>query len=185
MNKAERYAKDYLQQEIREIEISERNNELPQLSLYEKAVIYKYSEDGYEGVNELLRTYKGSKSTNFGIAVDYCLSKLNSFSGLVYRCVELTPFELKQYAHAYQTGKPIKEFAFISTSKSRLIAMGYNKNTLFVILSKTGKEIEKIAKFGIHNPSNEKEVLFKAGRSFNVVGITKEGKQTLITMREI
>ena len=47
------------------------------------------------------------------------------------------------------------------------------------------EEIEKFAKFGLHNPPNEKEVLFKSGRSFNVLEVTKDRGYTLIIMEEV
>ena len=48
----EQYAKKYLFREIKEIEISNRLNVLTELTVYEKALILKYSEDGYEDLNE-------------------------------------------------------------------------------------------------------------------------------------
>jgi len=51
--------------------------------------------------------------------------------------------------------------------------------------SKTGKEIEKITKFGKHNPPNEKEVLFMSGKSFNILEIAVEAGQTTIIMEEV
>jgi hypothetical protein len=55
----EEYAKEYLTREIQEIENSNRLNVLTDLTVYEKAIIYKYSEDGYLDLNERLRVSEG------------------------------------------------------------------------------------------------------------------------------
>ncbi len=52
MTKAESYSKRFLQREVIEIQRSRRNDELPVLTVYEKAVVFKYSDDGYEALNE-------------------------------------------------------------------------------------------------------------------------------------
>jgi len=185
LNKAEQFATRHLSQEILDIERSGRKTELPALSVFEKAIIYKYSEDGYEQVNELLRVSKGKSNSDFGSVLNHSLSKLPNFNGLVFRCVDLSNLELKRYKEALENNEPITEYSFVSTTKSELTAMAFGRNTRFVIYSRTGKEIEKIAKFGIYNPPNEKEVLFRSGRSFNILEVTKEQNHTLITMEEI
>lgn len=51
MKRLEEYAEKFLKVEIAEILESDRNREFDQLSIYEKAIIYKYSSDGFEDVN--------------------------------------------------------------------------------------------------------------------------------------
>ncbi len=109
---------------------------------------------------------------------------MDDFEGLVYRSANLDKDELEIYLNAYKNNSPITEFSFISTSKSRLIAMQYNGNVLFRILSKTGKEIELISKFG-SGSQNEREVLFAPNSDFNVLDVTNESSYTLITMEEV
>lgn len=184
MLKIENYGKKYLDEGIREILSSRRNDEIPELSVFEKAIIYKYSNDGYENINEHLRINKGRKNTEFGKLLDLALSKLSDYEGLVYRGVNLNKNELSRYKEALRLSQFISEYSFISTSKSRLIAMEYRGNTLFRIYSRTGKEIDKIAKFGEYSPSNEKEVLFRLNRSFKVLEVTNQVDYTLITMEE-
>ena len=184
MDKAEQYARKYLSREVQDIERSGRNAELPQLNIYERAIIYKYSEDGYEDVNEYLRTSKDKSNTLFGKVLSHCLSKLENYQGVVFRCANLTDYELNSYKDAFENNEPITEYAFVSTSKSELTAIAFGRNTKFVIYSETGIEIEKIAKFGKHNPPNEKEVLFKSGTAFNILEIIKENDYILITMEE-
>ena len=62
--------------------------------------------------------------------------------------------------------------------------MAFNGNVLFRLYSRSGKEIEKIAKFGTSNPQNEKEVLFKPNSRFKMLEITQETNYSLITMEE-
>ncbi|WP_231891210.1 ADP-ribosyltransferase [Arachidicoccus ginsenosidimutans] len=174
-----------MEREIRAIENSARVAEFPHLTIYEKAFIYKYSEDGYESVNETLRVSKGKINTDFGKLLNSILNKLANFEDLVYRSVNLTNTETNRYISAFENDTIIKEHAFVSTSKVRLNAMAYGGNTLFVIFSKSGKEIEKIAKFGIFGASNENEVLFKPNRNFRVLDIEQKENHLLITMEEV
>ncbi len=185
MTNLEKYTTENLSREIKAVQNSERKNEAPTLDVHEKAIIYKYSLDGYETVNEMLRKSKGKTSTEFGKYLARTLNKLPDFEGLVYRSAHLTANEIKRYSDAYTDNELIKEYSFVSTSKSRITAMAFNGNVLFRMFSRTGKEIENIAKFGKHEPPNEKEVLFKPNREFRVLEITNEDTYTLITMEEI
>ena len=185
MKSIEKYAIGKLSKEIAEIEKSKRNTETPELNVYEKALIYKYSENGYQLVNENLRKSKGKKFDVFGKLLDQTLEKLPNFDGLVYRSANLTNHELRRYNDTIAKNDLLKEYSFTSTSKSRLLAMAFKGNTLFRIYSRTGKEIEKIAKFGENGIINEKEVLFSPNKNFRVLEITKEINFTLITMEEI
>ena len=63
---AEEYAKTYLENEIRIIENSHRNDISPELTVFEKAIVYKYTEDGYESLNETLRKNKILEVSEFG-----------------------------------------------------------------------------------------------------------------------
>ncbi len=184
MTKAEKYATKSLSKEIKEVENSARINNLPNLSVFEKAAILKYTEDGFEYLNEKLRKSEGKEKTDFGKIIDQSLAKLDDFKGLVYRCVTLTKRELQLYRDAFDLGNPITEYAFLSTSKSKTTAYMFGKNTVFKIYSRTGKDIQKIAKFGSDHPQNEQEVLFRKGRSFHILDISKEDSRTLITMEE-
>ena len=185
MSAIEKYAIQSLTTEILAIQNSDRINEFPRLDIYEKAIIYKYSEDGYENLNATLRKSKGKTLPEFGKFLTRVLNKLPNFDGLVYRSANLTKQEIKRYTDALKNNELLKEYTFVSTSKSRLTAMAFSGNVLFRIYSQTGKEIENIAKFGKYNPPNEKEVLFKSNRDFRILEISKETAYTLITMEEV
>ena len=173
----EEYAKEYLFREIKEIENSNRLNVLTELSVYEKAIILKYSIDGYEDLNENLRLSGGEKISLFGTFLDECLEKLPHYQGRVYRGVDLSKYDLNKYLKAFESDIPIKEPFFISTSESQLTSRMFGKNVQFQIISKTGKSIKEIAKF------EEKEVLFRYNTFFEILDISL--KQDVIIMREI
>lgn len=185
MTEIETYAKANLAAEILVIEGTNMQNEYPQLTTYDKAVIYKYSDDGFKDINEELRISKGKTFSDFAKHLNNALKKLPDYDGLVYRKVHLTKQELTKYRNALKNNKPLKEFPFTSTTKSRLIAMNfagtttYTPNCLFRIQTKTGKEIDKIAKF------DEKEVLLLPNTKFRVLEVREEIDYTLITMEEI
>jgi hypothetical protein len=185
MSEIETYAKTNLAAEILIIDGTDRKNEYPQLTAYEKAVIYKYSDDGFKDINEELRKSKGKNFSDFARHLNIALKQLPGYDGLVYRKVHLTKQELTRYRNALKNNNPLKEFPFTSTTKSRLIAMNfagtttYTPNCLFRIQTKTGKEIDKIAKF------DEKEVLLLPNTIYSVLEVRKEIDYTLITMEEI
>jgi hypothetical protein len=162
----ETYAKEYLFREIQEIENSNRLNVLPALTVYEKAIIYKYSEDGYLDLNERLRISEGKDISSFGLLLDECLSKLPDYQGIVYRGVEMTYNELDKYRLAFIEERGVTEHFFLSTSESKEKAYEWCKGryrVLFRILSKRGKLIKSIAKYEV-----EREVLFRYNSNFAV-----------------
>lgn len=155
-----------------------------QLSNYEKAIVYKYSENDYEDINERLRKSKGIDIDDFGTILSLCLEKLPDYKQLCYRAVELNTSEIKRYIDAFKNSKKITEYSFVSCSTSRLIAMQFRHNVLFRIQSKKGKDIQEIAKFGLGN-QNEKEILFKFNSQFSILNIESGQNGTLLTLKEI
>ncbi len=172
----EEYAKSHLQRDIKEIENSPIVHEDVGLSLYEKAFIYNYSEDGYENLNHYMRGNGGENDNDYGIFLAQSLEKLPNYEGLVYRRVSLTSFEFRNYTNAQKFQKPITELTFTSTSKKRNIAYAYSGDYFFIIVSKTGKEIEKITKY------KEYEVLFLPNTQFKVLESTNRDRDGLITI---
>ena len=156
------------------------------LNIYEKTLIYKYSDDGFLATNSLLLNSAGTGFDDFGLLLYATVSKLPDFRGIVYRKVFLTPAELYKYTHAWRSHTSVKEYPFISTSKFISIALlwagltHFNPNCLFVIYTKTGKEIELMSKF-----VDEKEVLLKPNTQFNVLNIYAEPDFIQITMEEV
>ena len=182
----EDYAKEYLFREIKEIENSHHLNVLTELTVYEKAIIYKYSEDGYIDLNEILRLSEGKDISVFGVLLDKCLSKLPDYQDVVYRGDSLTMFEINQYNHRFVNQEYYKEHFFFSSSKSINKAYEYAKpyknefSVIFTIFSEKGKDISSLAKYDI-----EREILFRYNSRFNVIDIEEKENVYFIILKEI
>ena len=184
----EEYVKEYLFREIKEIENSHRLNVLTELTVYEKAIIYKYSEDGYLDLNEKLRLSEGKDISTFGLLLDECLGKLPDYQDVVYRGDSLTNTKIDQYHKRFMSQESYKESFFFSSSKSRSKAYEYAKKrqgtkaVLFRIISKHGKEIEYISKY-----NSESEVIFSFETDFRVLDFQNPNVQNnyyFITLTE-
>lgn len=161
----EEYATTYLKKEIIIIENSHRKDILSELTVFEKAIIYKYSEDGYDDLNEKLRASKGKNITTFGILFAQCLDKLPDFIGTVFRSENLAKHEWEEYLLAFKNDSLITRHGFTSTSKSQLSANKFGNFRLEIFVQK-GKDIEKIARY-----DDEKEVIIRYNCNFRVLSI--------------
>lgn len=179
------YVKHNLIKQLQEIKSSKQHITIEELNEFEKSIIYYYSEDGFESLNEKLRD--GEKIPELGKHLNNCLSKLPDYKLLCYRAIHCSNYELKRYYDAFVNNSIIVEKSFLSCSKSRLIALSFSNTPLFIIKSKKGKEIEKIAKFGIESGQNEKEILFMSGSKFRVLNFEEDDKDKTIriTLEEI
>ncbi len=156
------------------------------LSLHEIALIYHYSDSGYENINNTLKKNKGIATNNHIRFLCDTLNKLPDYQGVVFRGVNFDKFQKQRYIDAFNQNKPIQEFCFISTSRSELIANSFSKgDTMCMIFSKTGKQIENFSKFGLHSGQNEKEVLFLPNTIFEVLEILQDTTKTTIILEEI
>ncbi len=155
------------------------------LSIYEIALIYHYSESGYESTNETLIKNKGIITTDYAKYLALTLSKLPDYQEVVFRGIVLNQTQKQQYLDANEKNIAIKEPLFLSTSKSESIANLFSKgDTFFSIYCETGKQIEKFSKFGLNSGQNEKEVLFLPNTVFDVLEVRKDNTKTLITLQE-
>ena len=111
-------------------------------------------------------------------------SKLPSYNFIVYRGVRRTTARLKKYQNALESRTILTEHAFMSTSKSRSIALQYGR-ILFRIFSKNGKLVEIFSKFGINSATNEQEVLFMSNSKFAVLNVEDINNYVEITLQEI
>lgn len=159
----EEYANKYLENELKIIEGSNRKIVLPELTIFEKAIIYKYSEDGYQDLNEKLRISNGAILPIFGKLLAETLKKLPNFVDNIYRGVNLTKDEYGRYLEAFFNNEIICEPFFISTSRSIFVGNQFG-NVHFEIFCRTGKNIERIAKHPL-----EKEILLSNNAKFRVV----------------
>ena len=182
MEELEDYVKQNLPTALKSVIESERLVELHNLSIYEKAVIFAYTDarnQQHQLLNELLWRSKGSENTDFGRFLESSLDKLENYTGMVFRGVQESNCDIERYIKAQENKLIITEFAFLSASKFQIIAQGFGR-IVFRIYAKRAKDIEKISKF-----KKEKEVVFGRNTSFKVVKITNTGFYIIITLKEI
>lgn len=180
----ENYVNDKLSNELNVIRSSNRSLYEKNLTNYEKAVIYKYSNDGFEQLNEDLR--EGKANPQLGVFLDICLEKLPDYEGICYRAIKCSKSSLERYYTAFEKGLLVHEKTFLSCSKSKLLALYFSESPLFIILSKSGKSIENIAKFGIESGGqNEQEILFRLNSKFKVLDITEQDNKIIIKLEQV
>jgi hypothetical protein len=180
-----KYVHQYLGHELRSVSAEAVRLVQPTLSVEEQTLIYKYSEDGYEEVNTALRNSLGRDFTPLAKFLESTLDKLPDYKGLVHRSANLTQAKLDKYVQAFNNSAILVEHSFVSTSKSYATANMFGGNCRFNIISKSGKEIERYAKYGAASGQNEYEVLFKPNCKFDILEITKTNGDTLIIMEEV
>lgn len=145
--------------------------------------VERYSVDFYTDINFYLRNGGEPKEEFFERyrkVMNSGLDKLESYNGTVYRGADLSPELINKYKKAAQTGEPYTENYYLSTSKSEKRA--FERNTIYEIKSKNGKQIEELSYF-----SHEKEVLFKEGTQFKIlkVYVDENINRNVIEMEEI
>jgi ADP-ribosyltransferase exoenzyme len=188
MRNLKKYAQKYLKTELEKIQNSEIANSSLELTLEEKAIIYKYTDDDFThlGINKQLRDSQGQNVTDFAKYLVHALSKIESYVGIVYRSTDLPELIFQQYQSALINRTNITEYAFLSATQLEYIAKkGYPNDFLFKIFSKNGKPIENISKFGKYSHDNEFEVVFIKGSQFKVLAIEKYQNHTLIVLKEV
>ncbi len=183
MRELEEYVQSQLENELKIVHRSFAQS-LTKISAEEKAIIFKYTDDGYDSLNEKLRDSKGTKISEYGEHLESVLSKLDCYEGVVYRGTKSISHKLAKYWRAYVTKEVITEYAFVSASRKKGVARQFG-TILFEILSKNGKLIENISKFGLVSGQNEYEILFHRNSKFLITGFEKQDIYTLITMEEI
>jgi len=179
----EEFVKQRLPDFLQKVEKNKIGEDISELNIYEKTLIYYYSIEGYEQLNEDLRDGKDSVYGNY---LNQALEKLPNYEEESYRGVSLSPTKIDFYKKVAENDDEIIEPAFFSSSKSMRTAQSYSRgNTVFIIASKTGKEIEQLSFYGSQNPQNEKEVLFKSKSKFKVIRVNDSQNITLISLEEI
>lgn len=147
----------------------------PALNDADIAALGDYTGTGFSTINESLRG--GAPMTNNtgqrAAAVSEALSKLPDRSGPVFRGTTLTPEQIASYV----PGAVHPEPGFTSTSSDAKSA--FPGNTLFLVISKHGKDVSPYSQYA------ESEVLFDRGTEFFVTSnfySQHEGKQVIIMM---
>lgn len=172
-------AKEYAQSETHQKALQINNKIRPA----ETFCVDKYTGDFFVDINYYLRNGGEPKEEFFEKyrkVMNSALDKLESYKGTVYRGADLSLEVINKYKKAAETGEPYTENYYLSTSKSEKKA--FERNTIYEIKSKTGKQIEELSYF-----SQEKEVLFKEGTKFKINSVYfDEGmNKNIIEMEEI
>ncbi len=165
------------------IRTSDSAKEVTELTEYEKAIIYAYSDEGYE-VNAELRKFREVVTPEFAVHLNAALAKLPDTKMSVYRGIWRIASVLEMYQNALETDSILIEYGFTSASKSRSIAEQFGEIILH-IASENGKSIEKFTKFGASAYDNEQEVLFKSSSAFRVLDIREKNNLIIIDLEEI
>lgn len=144
----------------------------------ELIAIYGYTEDDYKPINEALRSQDPARLREYAPQIEAMkagLARLPDFAGVVFRRTWLGPVDL---AH-YRAGGTVTERGF--TSATAATYLEYSGNVHYVIRSRKGKDISRIA-----NTASEKEVLFPPGTRFKVSQVDRDpGGVTKIYMSEV
>lgn len=174
---AEEFAKEYL---TKEIQIVSRLPDIHSyLTNYEKAIIYKYTDDGFEALNEGLRNSQGKQINEFGVHLKEVLNKMPSLGELAFRGVDLSQNQLNTYLNAFKNETLITEYCFISASTKELKAWEFG-STRFKIFSEKWKNIDSVSKY-----INENEVILDCNVTFKVLSHNFENEINEFTMIEI
>ena len=183
MNDARAYVENYLSSLLKDYIRRGLGKDEQRLSVWEQVLIYKYSLDGYESLNEALRD---GRPHPMEFLLNTALDKLENYKENVFRGVVLDEPKKLFYQKMLDTQQFFVESAFVSCSKSRRVASMYAKTDMLLnIECQTGKEIEQFSFFGIGNPTNKKEVLMKSKTTFQVVGMERGLGTTEIFLKEI
>ncbi len=157
----EEYVKQNLPNALNSIIQSERVNELPNLTIYEKAIIFAYTDarsNQHQTLNERLWASRGTEISDFGLFLEAILDKLEPFNKLmVFRGTQEAYCDVKKYIKAYENKTIVTEYAFLSASKFQVVAQGFGR-ILFRIYGRNGKSIEKYLNLKAKKKSFSKEI---------------------------
>ena len=119
MNPLEEFVRNRLSDIVEKIRQENIGVSVKELNIYEKALIYYYSIEGYEQLNEDLRQ---GKANDYEVYLNEALDKLPDCERVIFRGVNLSEGQIDRYKKAFSAGEPIIEDAFTSASESYLIA---------------------------------------------------------------
>ena len=181
MESLEHFVNDRLKNELEEFNEKNIGTSFINLSIHEKVLIYYYTLEGYQSINEELRE---SKNSQYETHLNNVLTKLPNFEGLVYRGLRLSNAQLKRYIDCFISNTPIEELGFCSCSESILVARLFG-NATFSILSKSGKSVQELSFYGSNSSQNEQEVLFRSKTKFKILDVDNNNGDINIILEEI
>jgi hypothetical protein len=156
----------------------------PQLTAAELLAIHHYSRGASYPFNAAKRNPIDMSEffTTFDKLLQSGLDKLPNYEGRVYRGTSLPEhYILSKYKEAADNNTQVSEDAYTSCSKTDEVLEEYmnrsdhpkDVNVIFIIESKTGKDIEGISYFGKNFPDNDnhREVLYQPGVNYYVTKV--------------
>ena len=155
--------------------------ELKDIATEDLVAIKGYTSRDYQKLNDALRSKDEAKLSVVEPYINVAesgLSQMPSFSGVVYRGVDLD--NLPDVLSKYKVGQTVTEDAFTSSSVTKKAS--FRRDTLMIIRSKSGKDVSILSDY-----PKQKEILFKPGMRFKVESIIRDpntGKR-VINLREI
>lgn len=181
MKPLEEFVRGRLPDVLQKIERDNIGESITELNIYEKALIYYYSIDGYEQLNEDLRD---GKPNDYEVYLNQALDKLPDYKRLVFRGVDLTQGQIDEYQKACSEGELVVKSAFVSASQSYFIAQQFSRGSVvFEILSMTGKAIGQLSFY--QDSQSENEILFKSKCKFRVLTVDDSQHFVTIYLEEI
>jgi hypothetical protein len=168
----------------------------------EKAIIYYYthSRECANAIKDPIAKADGLIAEPPGLWLRAALTKLRPYVGPVYSAERWPPDDLlllqerqaSDVALGTIPGKPWPNFMSASTSRKTAEKHRNNnpthKNCLLTILSRTGRYIDTLSRYGIngrHGEDSEREVLFLPHTSFRVVEIRQKTSYSEIELKEL
>ena len=73
----------HLEEDIRSIKMSPIND-YDDLIIEERALIYRYSEGGYQDLNEQLTKHHSKNKSNYARLLNKCVGKLKNYEGSLF-----------------------------------------------------------------------------------------------------
>lgn len=155
--------------------------EIKDIPTEDLVAIKGYTSEDYEMLNPALRNSDEKELNRLNPYIKVAesgLSQLPSYKGIIYRGVDLDKYP--ELVRKYNVGEVITEKAF--TSSSIVKERAFNKDTLMIIESKTGKDVSFLSDY-----PDEKEILFKPGTRFEVEKVyrDRETGKRVIRLKEV
>jgi len=174
MTETESYVRRYLKEALAKVESSPIAGVGNGLDIFEKTLIYYYTESGYREINSGIRQSHGKRVSKVSALLNVALEKLPDWHGLAYRYTALTRKDIERYRFSLETATPLTEWSFVSCSASLGKAHAYpGSNTKFRIRLRHGKDVEECSCLGKHTPPNEEEILIPSGLIFQVLDVKR------------
>ena len=137
MKTVEKLVETYFKSDYEEFLKRKQGEFITTLSLHEKVLVYKYTKDYYEDLNEALRDGKEPESAQY---LNEVLRKLPDYRDLVFRGTELSEAKKEHFRLRLESGELYTEPAFFSATKSELIANEFSRgDTIFTSMENMEK----------------------------------------------